>query len=350
MPQSLFFRLLRLFLLPVLAVIFLRYGFPLVLPFLAGGGVALAAEPPVRFLCQTFPFKRNFASFLGVTMTLVVLSALGLLLFSAVFHGLRWLASIAPELLDTARRGLTSLQDWLLTLARGAPEGIRDLLTKTVLGIFDSGDALYSQAAAALPGLAAGFFSHLTGGFLGLGTAILSAYLISARLPQLKQWVRSRLPDRWTTRYRPALRNLRLAAGGWLKAQTRLMGLTFFVLLAGFWLLQIRFAPIWAAVIALVDAIPMLGTGMILIPWSIVSFLKQDQARAVGLLGIFAAATLARSALEPRLVGQQLGLDPLVTLISLYLGYQLLGIPGLLAAPLLAMVSVRLLNTPPAES
>ena len=349
MPQPLPSRLLRLFLLPVLAVVFLRYGFPLALPFLAGGAVALAAEPPVRFLCQKLSFKRSFASFLGVTVTLVLLSALGLLLFSAAFHGLRWLAAIAPELLETTRQGLTSLQDRLLALALGAPEGIRDLLAKTVLGIFDSGDALYTQAAAALPGLAAGLLSHLTGGFLGFGTGILSAYLISGRLPELKQWLRSRLPERWSKQYRPALRNLRLALGGWLKAQARLMGLTFGILLAGFWLLRIRFAPIWAGLIALVDAVPMLGTGMILVPWSVISFLQQDPARAVGLLGIFAAATLARSALEPRMVGQQLGLDPLVTLISLYLGYQLLGIPGLLTAPLLAVLTIRLLNMPPAE-
>ena len=349
MPRSFPARLLRLLLLPALAVLFLRYGFPLVLPFLAGGVVALAAEPPVRFLCKTFTVKRSFAAFLGVTMTLVLLSALGLLLFSAAFHGLRWLAAIAPELLETARQGMTSLQDRLLSLALRAPEGIRELLTKTVLGIFDSGDALYTQAAAALPGLAAGLLSHLTGGFLGFGAGILSAYLISARLPELKQRLRSLLPERWSSQYRPALRELRQAAAGWLKAQTRLMGLTFGILLAGFLLLQIRFAPIWAALIALVDAVPMLGTGMILVPWSIVSFLQQDPARAVGLLVIFAAATLARSALEPRMVGKQLGLDPLVTLISLYLGYQLLGIPGLLTAPLLAVVTLRLLNTPPAE-
>ena len=127
------------------------------------------------------------------------------------------------------------------------------------------------------------------------------------------------------------------------------MGLTFCILLAGFLLLQVPYAPLWATLIALVDAIPMLGTGLILVPWSVIRFLQQEPAQAIGLLGIFVTATLARSALEPRLVGQQLGLDPLVTLIALYLGYQLLGIPGLLVAPLLAVAAVHLVNTPPAE-
>ena len=349
MSKQTLIRLFQCLLIPALTVLLLRYGLPLFLPFLTGTLLAIAAEPPVRFLCGKLSLKRNAAAFLGVTLTLVFLSALGLMLFSGIFHGLRWLTSIMPSLVSTARQGLTTLQDWLLSLAMNAPEGIRDLLTKTILGLFDSGSTVYAQAVSALPGLAVGFLSHMTGGFLGIGTAILSAYLISSRLPRLKQWFRRRLPAQWEQKYRPALRNMRRAAGGWLKAQARLMGLTFCILLAGFLLLQVPYAPLWAALIALVDAIPMLGTGLILVPWSVIRFLQQEPAQAIGLLGIFVTATLARSALEPRLVGQQLGLDPLVTLIALYLGYQLLGIPGLLVAPLLAVSAVHLVNTPPTE-
>ena len=98
---------------------------------------------------------------------------------------------------------------------------------------------------------------------------------------------------------------------------------------------------------ALVDAVPMLGTGIVLIPWSLISFLQQDIPRAIGMLGIFISATLVRSVLEPRLVGKQLGLDPLATLIALYLGYRLLGLPGLIAAPLLAVAAVQLMGTSP---
>lgn len=349
MPTPSHLRFLRPVLILVLIVLALRYGLPLVLPFLVGILLALAAEPAVGFLCRRLSLKRGAGAALGVSLTLMLLLALGLVLFSAAFQGLRRLASIAPDLESAARQGLTSLQDWLLSLAGKAPEGIRSLMTKSVLGLFNNGGALYAQAVSALPTLAAGILSHVTGGFLGMGTAILSAYLISARLPALKQWFRSKLPASWNQRYRPALNRLRSALVGWLKAQARLLALTFCIVYAGLLLLRVRYAPVWAALIALVDAVPMLGTGLVLVPWGIISFLQNDPVRAVGLLLLFAAATLARSTLEPRLVGKQMGLDPLVTLISLYLGYQLLGLPGLLAAPLLAVTATQLFNSTPEE-
>ena len=93
---------------------------------------------------------------------------------------------------------------------------------------------------------------------------------------------------------------------------------------------------------ALVDAAPLLGTGTILIPWSVVSLQQGSHIRAVGLLGIYAVAALTRSALEPRFVGKQLGIDPLLTLIALYAGYRIWGISGMILSPLIAVTAVQL--------
>lgn len=340
-------RFLRPALFILLGALFLRYGFSLALPFLAGLFLAWAAEPAVGFLCRRMSLRRGAGSAIGVSATLLLLTGVGLLLCSGVFRGLQWLASVAPDLEATALQGMTALQDWLLSLAQRAPEGLRNLAVRAVLGLFDGSGSWLSQMVSALPALAAGLLAHLTGGFLGVGTAILSAYLISPRLPRLKTWFRQRIPQKWQDRYRPELVRLRHAVGGWLNAQARLMGITWLLVWAGLSLLGIRYAPLWAAMTALVDAVPMLGTGIVLIPWSLISFLQQDIPRAIGMLGIFITATLVRSVLEPRLVGKQLGLDPLATLIALYLGYRLLGLPGLIAAPLLAVAAVQLMGTSP---
>lgn len=82
------------------------------------------------------------------------------------------------------------------------------------------------------------------------------------------------------------------------------------------------------------------GHGTILVPWSLICLVQHDTARAIGLLGIYAAASLTRSMLEPRFVGRQLGLDPLVTLISLYVGFRLWGIAGMMLAPLLVITVI----------
>ena len=92
--------------------------------------------------------------------------------------------------------------------------------------------------------------------------------------------------------------------------------------------------------VSLVDAFPILGTGTVLLPWTLISFVQDNAARGMGLLGIYAVVSVTRSVLEPKLVGKQLGLDPLVTLAALYAGYRLWGLGGMILAPLLA-VTVR---------
>ena len=126
----------------------------------------------------------------------------------------------------------------------------------------------------------------------------------------------------------------------------KLAAMTLLLLTAGLLLLRIPYALVWALVVALVDAVPILGTGTVLIPWALMSLLQEQTLRGVGLLGLYTIAALTRSALEPRLVGKQLGLDPLVTLFSLYSGYRLWGFGGMILAPVLAVAAVQLLKEP----
>jgi predicted PurR-regulated permease PerM len=116
------------------------------------------------------------------------------------------------------------------------------------------------------------------------------------------------------------------------------------ILAVCFWLLKIPHGLLWAVVIALVDALPVLGCGVVLLPWSLILLLQGHRLRCVGLLGTYALVFLSRNVLEPKLLGKELGLDPLVTLLSIYAGYRLLGLPGMLLAPLLAVVLTKLLS------
>ena len=144
----------------------------------------------------------------------------------------------------------------------------------------------------------------------------------------------------------PRLRRIRHALWGWLKAQGKLCLICFGILLVGFWAIGIEQSLLWAAVIALIDAVPLLGTGTVLIPWAIVCLLQGQQLRAVGLLCIYAVALLSRSTLEPRLVGKNLGLDPLITLVSLYAGYRFWGVGGMLVSPLLCVIVKEAASSP----
>ncbi len=313
-----------------------RYLLPLLFPFLLGGLLALAAQPVVGVLQRSCKFPRMWASGVGVTVTLLLLLGLLSILGALAVKEVGKLAGAVPDLENTARQGIVLLQDWLLGITESAPEGIRPMLTRTALGFFDGGSAFLEQAAQKLPAMASRVLTGVSNGAVGMGTGILAGYLISVRLPLWKKKLSGRLPEVWHQRYLPVIKRVFFALKGWLKAQLRLMSLTWGIVTVGFWILGIHYAPVWAILVALVDAVPLLGTGTVLLPWALVSFLQSESFRAVGLLCIYGVSALTRMLLEPRLVGHQLGLDPLVTLLALYLGYRLGGIGGMLIAPILA--------------
>lgn len=318
-----------------------KYLLPLFLPFLLGAALALAAEPLVRSLSGKLRLPRAAAAAIGVSMSFSLLALLVMLLCALVLRQLRQLSGYLPELEESALAGMRSVSDWLLELAQKAPDGIRSIATQNVSDLFSSGSALIDKVTGYLLTLASGIISRVPDSALGIGTAIISSFMISAKLPKLKSAVKSRIPADISARAKKLSARLKHTVGGWLQAQAKLSGVNFLIITLGLLLLKVPYAPIWAFLVAVVDAFPILGTGTVLIPWSIISFLQGNQVMAFGLLGIYAAATVARSVLEPRLVGHQLGMDPLATLVALYVGYRLWGLAGMLLTPIMTSAAMQ---------
>lgn len=320
-----------------------RYVLPVALPFLAGAGLALAAEPLVRRLSRRLP--RGTAAGIGVSATLAGVAAIGALAGAVLVREAGNLMSAVPDLQSTAQQGMTLAEDFLVRLADRAPEGVRPLLQRTVLDFFDDGTVLLQQVSQRLPGVVGATISWVGDGVLGVGTGVLAAFLISARLPKLRKEIKTRLPQSWYNKYLPALRRVRGSLWGWLKAQAKLSAVTWGIVTVGFLLLRIPNSVAWAALVAVVDAVPILGTGTVLVPWALVCLLQGQSLRAIGLLCTYGVALMTRTVLEPKLVGHHLGLDPLATLAALYVGYRFWGILGLLFTPILASAAKSLITT-----
>ena len=314
----------------------MKYLLPFLLPFLLGSLLAFSAEPMVRRLSKRIP--RPAAAALGVSATLILLICVLILLMAVLVRELSLLANALPDLSQAAEGGLNALEAFLLGLSERMPPGVRPLVSQAVTAFFNNGTAIVQQVLQKLSPLASSILGWIPGSAIALGTGILSAFMVSARLPKLKDWLHRLRSSTALDRYLSLLRQVRTALGGWLKAQLKLMVLCFLIVALGLMLLRIPYAPIWAFLIALVDAIPVLGTGTVLLPWALISLLQGQSAKALGLLGIYVVALLSRSILEPRLVGKQLGLDPLVTLIALYIGFQVWGIGGMLISPMVCVV------------
>lgn len=312
----------------------IKYLLPIFLPFLLGGLIAMAAEPLVLFFQRRTKLGRCLASGIGVSMTLLLLVGVVSMLGALLLRQLISLASSLPDMEKTTQESMNLLQNWAVDLSNKAPSTLQPMLTRTVENTFHNSSALMDDAVKKIPQFIASILSGLPDGLLKVGTGLLAAFMISARLPKLKKGIQNHLPARWNDKYLPAIKRTKKAVGGWLRAQGILALITYGIVALGLTFVHVPYGFFWALPIALMDAVPMLGTGLVMVPWAVVSLLQDKPLRALGMLMIFAAATIARATLEPKLVGKQLGLDPLSTLLALYTGYHLWGFLGLLAAPI----------------
>lgn len=325
-----------------LAWLGVKYLLPILFPFLLGILLALAAEPMVKRLSKKIP--RPAAAAIGVTATLLLVIFALFFLMALLVREIGLLAGALPDLRLAAQGGLQELEGFLLRLTSRTPDGVRPLLSQAVSGLFSNGNAILEQLLQRLPSVASSLLGWIPGSALALGTGILSGFMVSVRLPVLRERLsRLRAADLFK-QYLPVLRQIRTALGGWLKAQLKLILLCFLIVGTGLFLLRIPYAPVWGFLIAFVDAIPILGTGTVLLPWSLISLLQGQSVKAIGLLGIYVIAVLSRSILEPKLVGKHLGLDPLITLGALYAGFRLWGIPGMILSPMLCVVLLELVR------
>lgn len=318
----------------------LRYLYPLFLPFMLGLALALPAESLANFLQVRLHWRHRPAVIAAVTAGLVLLIAAAALLGAFLVSRAAAMAGSLSSLAGQAARGVTTVRSWALDLASQAPGSISEPLTRSVRELFADGGGLLNRAAGAMLGMAGHAAQHIPGSLVTLGTSVLASYLICERLPALRR--RLAASGAWQESWRPALRRLLQNGKAWLIAQMKLACVTFAIVLGGFLLLGVKQKLLMALLTALVDAVPLLGTGTILLPWALVNLLSGEPVRAVGLLGVYVTALLTRSALEPKLLGRQLNLDPLAALAALYVGYRLWGFGGMILAPILTVTAREL--------
>ncbi len=319
-----------------------RYLFPIILPFLLGFLIALISAPAIQFLQERMHFPRAFASFAAVTAELVLLFWLICCLFTLGYRELTTLVKELPDFMEQLSAQLSIFYQWLLEQIRRLPPDLAAAVERTVTELFAGGSVLLEKGTSALVSAIGVLLGGIPGGALLLGTAVISGYMMASQLPTLKKRLSSCRV--WTTHILPLAGRLKDTVGCWLKAQVKLLGITFVIVFIGLLLLRIRHSLLWAAGIALVDAVPMLGTGTILIPWAVLCLVQGQVAQALGLAGIYVTAMLIRSAMEPKLIGKQLGLNPLVTLAALYTGYRLWGVMGMILSPILAVTVNQLIG------
>ena len=322
------------------AWVFVRFLLGPLMPFLLALALARLMERPVRLLSARLRLPRAVSAGLLTVTAVGLIIALGAALLGVLWNELNRLVAFLPDLIsrlpDITGGWRARVDIWIAA----APLSMQEMLRGGVESVLGRGarfpEAVYERAGAWVAALAAG----LPKAALFFVTLILSTFLMSCEYGRLTAWLLKPFPESVRERILKIKDHMAGTCGKWLKAQGILILLTFSALFVGLTAMRVEYAFLLAGVTALLDALPVIGVAVVLLPWALYSLMTGAVARGVGLLLLYAAVTLLRGFLEPKLVGRRIGLPPLPTLMSLYIGFLLWGVPGMILTPF-AVVMVK---------
>lgn len=321
---SLLIFFLIVFLVPRLLVFFL--------PFVIGWIIALIASPLVRFFEEKVKIRRKagsaFVIIVVIGLVVLVLYLVGAKLGEEV---VRFINSL-PDIWESMERDLTEIGGNLSVIYSRLPIDMQDSINNIINQVGSYMGELIGSLSSPTIAAVGNFAKQLPSIIIGLIMSLLSSYFFVAEKGQVHQWFRNHMPRSVQMRYDIMKRSLGKAVGGYLKAQLKIEVWMYFLLVIGLGILRIDYALLIALGIACLDFLPFFGTGTVMVPWAIIKILSADYQIAIGLLIIWGVGQLARQVIQPKIVGDSIGVPPIPTLFLLFIGYKLAGVIGMIIA------------------
>lgn len=307
--------------------------FSYVAPFVIATILAFALEPIVQFL-QNRKLPRKIATLLTLLIFLGVFIFLMAFLIVKLFSELRDFFEVVPGLINEFYNRVVSMLSGDSTILDGLPVQLADFIRDFLENIITYAGNLINEIVRGLLGFAVSLPSAILFFFMTL----ISTYFISSDREKIGNFLKSQLPALWINKFRDIKGNIRYSILRLLKAYMIIMSITFVELMIGFTILDVNYSLALAAIIAVADILPVLGTGGFLVPWAIYSFISDDVTRGFSLLILYGIVLFVRQLIEPKIVGTQIGVHPVMTLGSMYVGIRVLGGIGIILGPIIFMV------------
>lgn len=312
------------------------------LPVLAAWVIAQLANPLVHFLEKHLHIVRKHSSFgiIAGAILLIVLLCYGViaLLVSEAARFIDQLPAYYDILVQGTERIAENLQGLAVRISPDMRERIAELtdyLISNLGQIVSSLGGVTMEAA----GNAARNIPSLLISFLFV---LLFSYFFIAQRDRMHRMIGKIVPEHTRQQVGLIWRNMKSAVGGYFRAQFKIMGIVGLILAAGLLIMRIDYAVLWAVLIAVLDFLPMLGTGTALIPWALFCALSDAVPRAVGLLVLYAVTQVTRQLIQPKMVGDSIGMDTLTTLFFMFIGYRLHGLLGMIVAIPVGLILMQL--------
>lgn len=318
-------------------IFFVPYSLPLIFAFLT----AILLEGLVNYYQRKLNLSRVKSVLASFITYLLGITVIGYNLFLLLFQQALRLSEKTPtyvkDLYSTAIKPL--IRKWE-SYSKTLPPDAIDSVENSINNAINSLDSFLQATVQFL----IHFLTGIPGFLIELLVYMIALFLFSLELPNIKEKVKAHLTPQTKEKLSIVIKQLTLAGLGLIKTHIFLSLLTFILALIGLAILGVKYTALIALLIVIVDILPILGTGSVLVPWAIISLLQAQKFLGFGLIILFLVITIVRRIIEPKMYATNLGISPLSALISFYIGFKLLGFIGLFAGPAIVILIEALIK------
>lgn len=331
---SLVILLLCIFLVPKLVLFFM--------PFVIGWIISCIANPFVVFLERKLKIRRKAGTVVVIVCVIAAVIGIGYGVGVVLWRQISGFIEEVPAMWASVKKDFDAFgesinqyvgvrapkfADALNSLGNTIGEMITDLPKSLNFSTFEGMGSMVGNIANVI---------------ISIIMCMLSAYFFIADREWIGNFVNKFLPENITHKYDVFVSSLKQAVGGYFKAQFRIEIWMYVLLLVGLTVMKVRYSFLIALLMAFLDFLPFFGTGIVLVPWAIVTIIGGNYLRAFGFLAIWGVGQLFRQLIQPKIMGESIGMEPIPTLFLLFIGYRIAGVGGMLIAVPLGIIVVNM--------
>ncbi|MBQ9157684.1 MAG: sporulation integral membrane protein YtvI [Eubacterium sp.] len=313
-------------------------------PFVASSILAMLAAPLCTLLEKQIKLNKRWASAVIIILVLLLVAGLFYLIIGMIGRELIQFLTNAPGYYQSFRSMVRNLEENLIRVVSPVAPDFGEQIQKISDEIVKEAGSVANTIAPRTVDMLGSAATNLTNGLIGAVVMLISAYIFIADREKLSGRILALLPEDMSSRILEIKDKLMAAMGGFFVAQFKIMGIIFVILLLGFLIMRNPYALLLALIIAFLDLLPVIGTGTVLIPWALLSLLQGSYRQGIFLIILYIICLLGRQLLQPKIIGDSVGLDTLPTLVLIYTGYKLNGMKGIILALLVGIIFVTFLK------
>ncbi len=341
-----YFKILLNFLVALFVIVCLGILLPkavmFFLPFVVGWVISAIANPLVHFLEKKMKIVRKHSSMVIIIGVLAAVVGLGYLAVSRIVLEAGNLVSNLPQIYENWQADFEEIGQNLQVFYNRLSPDIQKTIQDISANLSEYASGLVQAIGEPTFEAAGNFAKNVPSTLISIIMCLISAYFFTADRENILKGLRKHVPEGVWGQVSGVIQDLKSVVGGYFKAQFKIMGVVYVLLVIGLFILKVNYVLLVAFVIAFLDMLPFFGTGTVLAPWAVIKVLSNDYKMAVGLLVLYAVTQLVRQVIQPKIVGDTIGMNPLATLFFMYIGYKVSSIIGMIIAVPIGMILINL--------